>query len=109
MLQGGARLVQMLVVVVAARRDVFSVPEDPLPRLDVGARFREPRRGRVTPGMYRVPFSDDAGEIQHFAEGEPGILLLGSLSTAFGSVVNYYLGSSLGSALKEQYKQRGGR
>jgi len=41
--------------------------------------------------------------------GEPGILLLGSLSTAFGSVVNYYLGSSLGSALKEQYRQRGGK
>ena len=41
--------------------------------------------------------------------GEPGILLLGSLSTAFGSVVNYYLGSSLGSALKEQYKQRQGK
>lgn len=31
---------------------------------------------------------------------EPALLLLGSLGTAFGSVVNYYLGSSLGSYRK---------
>lgn len=31
---------------------------------------------------------------------EPALLLLGSLGTAFGAVVNYYLGSSLGSYRK---------
>jgi len=31
---------------------------------------------------------------------EPALLLLGSLGTAFGAVVNYYLGSSLGSTQK---------
>ena len=37
-------------------------------------------------------------------EGEPSqaaVLLLGSLSTAFGAVVNFYLGSSLGSYRKD--------
>ncbi len=32
---------------------------------------------------------------------DPGLLLLGSLGTAFGAVVNYYLGSSLGSYRKD--------
>ncbi len=32
---------------------------------------------------------------------EPALLLLGSLGTAFGSVVNYYLGSSIGSYRKD--------
>lgn len=32
---------------------------------------------------------------------EPALLLLGSLGTAFGAVVNYYLGSSLGSYRKD--------
>ena len=32
---------------------------------------------------------------------EPALLLLGSLGTAFGAVVNYYLGSSLGSFRKD--------
>ncbi|MFV0421708.1 hypothetical protein [Oleidesulfovibrio sp.] len=32
---------------------------------------------------------------------EPALLLLGSLGTAFGGVVNYYLGSSLGSFRKD--------
>ncbi|MCG8531922.1 MAG: hypothetical protein MI749_14845 [Desulfovibrionales bacterium] len=36
---------------------------------------------------------------------EPALLLLGSLGTAFGAVVNYYLGSSLGSFRKERSKQ----
>lgn len=31
---------------------------------------------------------------------EPALILLGSLGTAFGAVVNYYLGSSLGSTRK---------
>lgn len=43
---------------------------------------------------------------------EPALLLLGSLGTAFGAVVNYYLGSSLGSyrkdALLGQGKPQGG-
>jgi hypothetical protein len=34
--------------------------------------------------------------------GEAGLLLLGTLSTAFGAVINYYLGSSSGSAAKER-------
>ena len=38
---------------------------------------------------------------------EPALLLLGSLGTAFGAVVNYYLGSSLGSYRKDA-AQRGG-
>lgn len=38
---------------------------------------------------------------------EPALLLLGSLGTAFGAVVNYYLGSSLGSYRKDSV-QRGG-
>lgn len=33
---------------------------------------------------------------------EPALLLLGSLGTAFGAVVNYYLGSSLGSYMKDR-------
>ncbi|SIO35886.1 hypothetical protein [Halodesulfovibrio marinisediminis] len=33
---------------------------------------------------------------------EPALLLLGSLGTAFGAVVNYYLGSSLGSYRKDK-------
>ncbi|OBQ46219.1 hypothetical protein [Halodesulfovibrio spirochaetisodalis] len=33
---------------------------------------------------------------------EPALLLLGSLGTAFGAVVNYYLGSSLGSFRKDE-------
>lgn len=35
------------------------------------------------------------------AVNEPVLLLLGSLGTAFGAVVNYYLGSSLGSYRKD--------
>ena len=31
---------------------------------------------------------------------EPALLLLGGLGSAFGAVVNYYFGSSLGSAVK---------
>lgn len=38
--------------------------------------------------------------------GEAGGMLIGSLSTSFGSVVNYYLGSSLGSATKDSYFRR---
>lgn len=41
--------------------------------------------------------------------GEAGVLLLGSLSSAFGAVVQYYLGSSLGSAKKEQYLNAGAK
>ena len=36
---------------------------------------------------------------------EPALLLLGSLGTAFGAVVNYYLGSSLGSFRKDSSRQ----
>lgn len=32
--------------------------------------------------------------------GEPALVMLGSLGAAFGAVVNYYLGSSLGSTRK---------
>lgn len=39
---------------------------------------------------------------------EPGLLLLGSLGTAFGAVVNYYLGSSLGSFRKDELRSRSG-
>lgn len=31
---------------------------------------------------------------------EPALLLLGGLGSAFGAVINYYFGSSLGSAVK---------
>ena len=44
--------------------------------------------------------------------GEAGGMLIGSLSTSFGAVVNYYLGSSLGSAAKDAYLKKvqgGGR
>jgi len=37
---------------------------------------------------------------------EPALLLLGSLGTAFGAVVNYYLGSSLGSFRKDELRSR---
>lgn len=41
---------------------------------------------------------------------EPALLLLGSLGTAFGAVVNYYLGSSLGSYRKTSMQvERKGR
>lgn len=40
---------------------------------------------------------------------EPALLLLGSLGTAFGAVVNYYLGSSLGSYQKSAAMQSGQR
>lgn len=39
---------------------------------------------------------------------EPALLLLGSLGTAFGAVVNYYLGSSLGSYRKDMQGKRAG-
>lgn len=39
---------------------------------------------------------------------EPALLLLGSLGTAFGAVVNYYLGSSLGSYRKDELRSRAG-
>lgn len=39
---------------------------------------------------------------------EPALLLLGSLGTAFGAVVNYYLGSSLGSFRKDELRSRPG-
>jgi len=40
---------------------------------------------------------------------EPALLLLGSLGTAFGAVVNYYLGSSLGSYRKDGLASLGGQ
>ena len=42
--------------------------------------------------------------------GDAGLMLLGTLASAFGAVVQYYLGSSLGSASKDAYlkKIRGG-
>lgn len=39
----------------------------------------------------------------------PALVLLGSLGTAFGAVVNYYLGSSLGSAQKTAMIQGGAK
>ena len=44
--------------------------------------------------------------------GDAGLMLLGTLSSAFGAVVQYYLGSSLGSASKDAYLKKvqgGGR
>ena len=35
--------------------------------------------------------------------GDAGLMLLGTLASAFGAVVNYYLGSSLGSTSKDAY------
>ena len=35
--------------------------------------------------------------------GDAGLMLLGTLVSAFGAVVNYYLGSSLGSTSKDAY------
>ncbi len=57
----------------------------------------------VTAGFFGMLYIVLTGGKQEL--GESGILLLGSLASAFGAVVNYYLGSSLGSALKEQYKR----
>lgn len=37
---------------------------------------------------------------------EPALILLGSLGTAFGAVVNYYLGSSLGSTRKTNFLEK---
>ena len=34
--------------------------------------------------------------------GDAGLMLLGTLATGFGAVINYYLGSSLGSASKDK-------
>lgn len=34
--------------------------------------------------------------------GDAGLMLLGTLATGFGAVINYYLGSSLGSASKDR-------
>lgn len=44
--------------------------------------------------------------------GDAGLMLLGTLATGFGAVINYYLGSSLGSASKDKLfatKDSGGR
>ncbi len=57
----------------------------------------------VTLGFFAMLYIVLTGGKQEL--GESGILLLGSLASAFGAVVNYYLGSSLGSVLKEQYKR----
>ncbi len=35
--------------------------------------------------------------------GDAGLMLLGTLATGFGAVINYYLGSSLGSASKDKF------
>lgn len=61
----------------------------------------------VTVGFFGMLYLVLTGGKQEL--GESGILLLGSLASAFGAVVNYYLGSSIGSAVKERYKQQGGR
>ena len=34
--------------------------------------------------------------------GDAGLMLLGTLATGFGAVINYYLGSSIGSAAKDR-------
>ena len=44
--------------------------------------------------------------------GDAGLMLLGTLATGFGAVINYYLGSSLGSASKDKIlaaKDAGGK
>ena len=44
--------------------------------------------------------------------GDAGLMLLGTLATGFGAVINYYLGSSLGSASKDKLfaaKDTGGK
>lgn len=44
--------------------------------------------------------------------GDAGLMLLGTLATGFGAVINYYLGSSLGSASKDKLfaaKDAGGK
>ncbi len=49
--------------------------------------------------------------LRHESQAELGqapVLLLGSLATAFGAVVNYYLGSSLGSTRKDGMVGKGG-
>ncbi len=38
--------------------------------------------------------------------GDAGLMLLGTLASAFGAVVNYYLGSSLGSASKDAFLKK---
>lgn len=35
--------------------------------------------------------------------GDAGLMLLGTLATGFGAVINYYLGSSIGSAAKDRF------
>lgn len=39
--------------------------------------------------------------------GQAGMMILGGLSMAFGSVVNYYIGSSSGSAVKDKFLNGG--
>ncbi len=45
--------------------------------------------------------------------GDAGLMLLGTLATGFGAVINYYLGSSIGSAAKDRFlgnnKNAGGK
>lgn len=53
--------------------------------------------------MLYIVLTSDEGAI-----GDAGLMLLGTLATSFGAVVNYYLGSSLGSAIKER-KLHGGK
>jgi membrane protein DedA with SNARE-associated domain len=47
--------------------------------------------------MLGVVLTGNRGEL-----GEAGIMLLGTLAAGFGAVINYYLGSSSGSAAKER-------
>ena len=93
---------------------------EPLPELQnvQGARTREVELARIGHGGAWVTGAVSLVVIVGFfwmldkvvgAEtvSEPALLLLGSLGTAFGAVVNYYLGSSLGSYRKDDAAKRG--
>ena len=49
-------------------------------------------------GIAVIVLYADASEL-----GQAGMMILGGLQIAFGSVVNYYIGSSSGSASKDKF------
>lgn len=56
----------------------------------------------VTVGFFAVFFA--VLKLGRDPLGDAGLVLIGALANNFNAVINYYLGSSAGSALKEQYK-----
>ena len=55
----------------------------------------------VIAGFFGCIWMVRAGEV-HSSMRDALLLLIGSLGAAFGAIVNYYFGSSLGSARKDE-------